>query len=355
MSKSLSMGMIYTHTYYRNNRIDSAVKHIDNETNDIKTNDIKTNDIKTNIIQSNKMITVNYDSNVIHKTYELKGPLTYSQIMNELVIETGAPKKDIILYIENAKLVENGSTAQTKFTDTTDELYNDIQLRMKFRPVYGDHIHTIYSIVVYVDGEYKFLSPFSDVEPISVHGDYTNGSKYSLAKGIVSSVHTHGDGRIHVHPFTTNAVDRDNSSGLGCTLKLFWNTIGCNYRNIAVEGETLPSLGFTKNVTLIPLDDVTADTNYTFVKHNDESLRLDPTEAYQWVIYAWDSFEDYKTDTNNPTFIYYNDLENVWLHNDNSVFVIGYVPTSYTQTIPPDIKEKLELNIVGHITYLENR
>jgi len=36
MSKSLSMGMIYTHTYYINNRIDSAVKHIDNETNDIK-------------------------------------------------------------------------------------------------------------------------------------------------------------------------------------------------------------------------------------------------------------------------------------------------------------------------------
>ena len=110
-----------------------------------------------------------------------------------------------------------------------------------------------------------------------------------------------------------------------------------------------------KNVNLIPLGDVTAKTNYTFVEYNDNSLRLDPTEAYQWVIYAWDSFEDYKTDNNNPPYIYYNDLENIWLHNDNSVFVIGYVPTSYTQTIPPEIKDKLELNINGHIAYLENR
>ena len=343
MVRPSSMGAIYTDTsaYRRNNRIDNVVKQLGNEMNAVKTSINQSN---------NNTITVNYDSNVIHKTYELKGPLTYSQIMNKLVNETGAPKKDIILYRENTKLVQNGSTAQNKFTDTTDELYNDIQLRMKFCPVYGDHIHTIYSIVVYVDGEYKFLSPFSDVEPISTYGDYDNGSQYSLAKGIVSSVHTHGDGRVHVHPMSANAVDRDDSSGLSCTLKLFWNTIGCT-----VEGETLPSLGFTKNVTLIPLDDVTADTNYTFVEHNDESLRLDPTEDYQWVIYAWDSFEDYKTDTNNPTFIYYNDLENIWLHNDNSVFVIGYVPTSYTQAIPPEIKEKLELNIKGHITHLEKQ
>ena len=347
MSKPLTMEIIYNYisAYCINNRIDSDVKQLINEMNDVK----------TSINKSNNTITVNYDSNIIHKTYELKGPLTYTQIMNELAIETGAPKKDIILYIDNSKVVQNGSTTQIKFTDTTDELYNDIQLRMKFRPVYGDHIHTIYSIVVYVDGEYKFLSPFSDVEPFSTHGDYDNGSQYSLAKGIVSSVHAHGDGRVHVHPMTANAVDRDDSSGLSCTLKLFWNMIGCNYRNIAVEGETLPSLGFTKNVTLIPLGDVTADTNYTFVKHNDESLRLDPTEAYQWVIYAWDSFDDYKTDNNNPTYIYYNDLENIWLHNDNSVFIIGYVPTSYTQTIPPEIKDKVELNINGHIAYLENR
>ena len=327
MVKPSSMGAIYTDTsaYRRNNRIDNAVNQLTDEMNAVKTSINQSN---------NNTITVNYDSNVIHKTYELKGPLTYSQIMNKLVNETGAPKKDIILYRENTKLVQNGSTAQTKFTDT-NELHHDIQLSVKFRPIIGDHIHVLYSVVVYVDGEYKCLTPAT--------GD-----------DIGRSVHNHGDGKMHIHPFQNDTEDVDNSSGLGCTLKLWFHGIGCKYRIFDIKGETLPGLDFTKNVALIPLDDVTYNTNYTDIGPTTMGLKLDPTDEYQWVIYTWDTYGEYKANPEHPNYIYTNNFENIWLHNDTSVMVMGYVPKIYIHTIPPVVREKLELSINGHITWIEN-
>jgi hypothetical protein len=295
------------------------------------------------------MIIVNYVSKDVHKTYKFKGPLTYSQIMKKLKCKTGAPIKDIVLYNDNIKLVRYDSIEPSKFIDTKKS-YDDIKLFMKFRPVYGDHIHTLYLVCAHVDGSYKFLSPLADVEPIEkFNGENAGDPPYYMAKGIMSSVHVHGDGKIHIHPSTSAPYNRSDSEGLNCTLKLFYPMAGCKYQTI----NNLPSLEFQKNINLMNLDQVTSKTNYTYVGNTlGRSLRLDPSNTHQWCMYAWDSFEEFKK-RYNPV-VYHRDLENIWLHNDNNVYVFAYVPIEdFGYSIPQGIKAKLYETIDGHIDMLE--
>jgi hypothetical protein len=294
------------------------------------------------------MIIVNFFSNEIHKKYTLNGPLTYSEIMKQLADETGAPIKDIVLYRENIKLVHHDSVESSKFIDN-NESHDNIQLFMKFRPIYGDHIHTIYLFCVHIDGNYKFLSPFPDAHPIEKFTPNINGPPYYIFKSVMSSVHTHGDGLIHIHPTTSAPYNRSNSEGLNCTLKLFYPIIGCYYRTI----NNLPSIEFEKNIHLMSLDNVTSKTNYTYFGNTwEKPIRLDPSNTHRWCMYVWDSFDDFKK-RSNP-IVYHTDLENIWLHNNHNIYVFVYVPNKdFGPSVPEDIKAKLYETIDGHINMLE--
>lgn len=218
---------------------------------------------------------------------------------------------------------------------------------MKLKPVLGDHIHTIYSFWVYHENNYKLISPLVDIYPIEEFKDNNSSPEYYLCRSLHLGIHAHGDGRIHIHPFSSIPALRHLSEGINSKLGLFYPMVGITYRIV----NNKPSLSFNRNVTFINSTDVDEKSNYTFMNSTStEEFRFDADNNYQWYLFIWDSYEDFK-EQHKPKILT-KDLFNIWLYKDKNVFIFGYFPILNYDNIPDIIFNKVYTVISGHIDHL---
>lgn len=164
-------------------------------------------------------------------------------------------------------------------------------LRLKERPVSGDHIHM--SMTIYVNG--KLRSPEHD-RPIREDIPYEQKPKVCNISGTIAytklwphaGVHTHCDGLIHVHPWSAPRVIR--KEGLDVQLGLWFDQVGIRYREVPK-----PSLSF-----------------------GDE--RFDGNETHAWRL---SERICYKDTTSN---VYWQGLDQIWLGYAYSSYVLWYGP-----------------------------
>ena len=262
--------------------------------------------------------TVTYNNT---NTYIFRKNTCANRLLAMLERKTGVPKNAIVLYTRPTVLLTEGyNTKPYQEIDSNSHIHDN--LIMKIRPLVGDHVHIIHSFWVF-DGTYKLISPLKDIYPVTTHngGTPSEPTDYYLLNALNAGVHTHGDGFIHIHPFTAPAMLSDLAEGLNCTLKLYFPVIGVTYKTVT----NLPSIQFNENVNFINYKDVDLTSGYTYVDSDQsEPLLFDPDDSLQWYLFIWDNYTDFKNKRKPKIFV--QDISNIWLYRNAAVFIFGYFP-----------------------------
>ena len=292
-------------------------------------------------------ITVSYINANISNKYIFRKNIKGKILLEELEIETGVPKEAIVLYIyPYVLLIDELLVSPYVKLDIEKEV--DVDILMKIRPLVGDHTHIIHSFWVYTDNTYKLISPLGDIFPITEYEPEVEREPgfYYLLNGLNAGVHTHSDGLIHVHPFTAPSVLINQSEGLNSTLKLYFPVIGVNYKSI----DDKFSLQFNKNVNLIKYNDTNSKSGYTYVSSDFSTpLLFEPTIELQWYLFVWSNYKDFLN--KKLPKIYTNDVNNIWVFKNGSVFIFGYFPKDKViNNIPNIIRNKVYTVTSGQIS-----
>jgi hypothetical protein len=166
-----------------------------------------------------------------------------------------------------------------------------------FPPQVGDHWHAAY-------GFYRcdtWLPKITDDKEETVIDDATGGERLADDEYALSGVHTHGDGVIHYHPFSTRSVGK--RAKLGVFLDVY--------------------------------DIELSDTRLAFPEsEGGEVYDLDDGyecggEDTEIKVVAWDSY----TDTGEGQ-TYITDLTGIPIKNDGMVFAIAVVPRGAEVSMP---------------------
>jgi hypothetical protein len=157
-----------------------------------------------------------------------------------------------------------------------------------FPPQVGDHWHAAYGFRV-CD---TWLAKITDAKEETTIDPQTGSEQYVDEEYGLAGIHTHGDGVIHYHPFSTRAV------GKRAKLGVFLDVYDIELSETRLD---LTSVG---------------DKVYDI----DDGFQCGGEDAVVKVV-AWDSF----TDTGNGQ-TYITDLPDVALRNDGMVFVVAVVP-----------------------------
>ncbi len=179
------------------------------------------------------------------------------------------------------------------------------------QPGIDDHWHAAYGF--FVCGEWFRLT--GDKEEVNAQGQLAN-TDY-----LTTGVHSHDDGVIHWHAFTSKAVG--NNADLGVFLDVY---------GIEVNGDRLR---FPDGQPAIGESGGTAEQEYV-----EGETQCDGEDAEVSVV-VWDSFSD----TDDGT-TYITDFEDIRVRNDGMVFAISFNPRNTDVSMPPWAKD---LPVLGAI------
>ena len=174
-----------------------------------------------------------------------------------------------------------------------------------FPPQVGDHWHAAYGMYV-CDG---WLPKLTGTQEDTTTDPSTGQKAYVNDLFGSTGIHSHGDGVIHYHPYSSKAV------GKRAKLGLFLDVYGVK---------------LTSDELKLPADQGGDDYKVGDYKCNGKDVEIK--------VVAWDSY----TDTGaGQTYI--TGLTDVRIKNDGMVFTIAVVPAGTEITMPPWAKELPDL------------
>ena len=166
-----------------------------------------------------------------------------------------------------------------------------------FPPQVGDHWHAAYGMYV-CDG---WLPKLTGAEEETTLDASTGAEVYDNADFAATGIHSHADGVIHYHPYTTKAVG--SRAKLGLFLDIY-------------------DVELTKDGIVLPTDQGGEQYLVEDTKCNGEDTSVR--------VVVWDNY----TDTSDGT-TYVTDFDNIRIRNDGMVFTIAIVPADAEVTMPP--------------------
>ncbi|MCB1001153.1 MAG: hypothetical protein R2713_21210 [Ilumatobacteraceae bacterium] len=177
-----------------------------------------------------------------------------------------------------------------------------------FPPQVGDHWHAAYGMYV-CDG---WLPKLIGAQEETTLDASTGAESYDNPDYGSTGIHSHADGVIHYHPFTTKAVGR--RAKLGIFLDVY---------DIELNNERLA----------LPEDQGGDVYDVEDYQCNGEDVEIK--------VVAWDSY----TDT-GPGLTYITDFPDIRITNDGMVFAIAVVPVGTDVEMPPWAAELPQLGAV---------
>ncbi len=174
-----------------------------------------------------------------------------------------------------------------------------------FPPQVGDHWHAAYGMYV-CDG---WLPKLTGNQEETLLDASTGAETYVNAEFGATGIHSHDDGVIHYHPYSTKAVGK--RARLGVFLDVYG--IELNTDRLALPED--------QGGDVYDVDDYQC---------NGEDVEIK--------VVAWDSYTDTGKGTTNIT-----DLADVRITNDGMVFAIAVVPVGTEVSMPPWAAELPEL------------
>jgi hypothetical protein len=174
-----------------------------------------------------------------------------------------------------------------------------------FPPQVGDHWHAAYGMYV-CDG---WLPKLSGNQEDTTLDASTGSESYVNDEFGSTGIHSHDDGVIHYHPYTTKAV------GKRARLGIFLDVYG-----VKLNSDEL----------VLPADQGGDEYKVGDYKCNGKDVEIK--------VVAWDSYTDTGKGTTNIT-----DLSDVRITNDGMVFTIAVVPVGTEVSMPPWAAELPEL------------
>lgn len=172
-------------------------------------------------------------------------------------------------------------------------------------PTINQHWHAAYGFYL-CDTWYQLQG---NLEERDSQGQFTN------VKFLQSGIHSHDDGVMHWHPYTSKAVGRN------AVLGVFLDTYGVELTNDSIK--------FPANNVLGSTDEYIAGET----KCNGEDAEV--------AVKVWKSF----TDTDGGTR-YIANMDKIHIDNDGMVFAIYFTPRDADQTMPPWAKDLPQLGAV---------
>ena len=173
-------------------------------------------------------------------------------------------------------------------------------------PTINDHWHAAYGFYL-CDDWYQLEG---NLEEQNAQGNFTN------TNFLQTGIHSHDDGVIHWHPYTSRAV------GANATLGVFLETYDVELTN---DSLTFPSAtALTANSEYPPVNGFDALEEYV-----EGETQCDGEDA-ELSVKAWESFTD--TDGGQR---YIANMDNVHVDNDGMVFAVYFTADGADQVMPP--------------------
>lgn len=183
-------------------------------------------------------------------------------------------------------------------------------------PTINDHWHAAYGFYM-CDSWYQLEG---DLEERNSQGQFIN------TNFLRTGIHSHNDGVIHWHPYTSAAVGRN------ATLGVFLETYDVELTN---DSLTFPSASaLTANSTYPP-------ANFDPLEEYIEGENQCDGEDAELSVVAWNSF----TDTDGGTR-YIANMDEVHVDNDGMVFGIYFTAKNTDQSMPPWAQDLPQLGAV---------
>jgi hypothetical protein len=173
-------------------------------------------------------------------------------------------------------------------------------------PTVNDHWHAAYGL--YLCDDWYQLN--GNLEEVNSQGSFTNTS--FLRTGI----HSHDDGVIHWHPYTSAAV------GENAVLGVFLENYGIELTNESLTIDDVATVGANPEFPPANGFDPLAEYVEGETQCNGEDAEVS--------VKAWSSYTD--TDSGNR---YIANMDRVHLDNDGMVFAIYFTPREADQVMPP--------------------
>jgi hypothetical protein len=184
-------------------------------------------------------------------------------------------------------------------------------------PTINDHWHAAYGFYL-CDG---WVQLEGNLEERNSQGQFTN------VNFIRSGIHSHDDGVIHWHPYTSRATGRNAT--LGVFLESYDVELTDDSIKFPSESAAVPNPDF--------LDQAPSDLQQEYV---EGETQCDGEDA-EVTVKAWGSF----TDTDGGSR-YIANMDNVHVDNDGMVFAIYFTPKGTTQVMPPWAENLPELGAI---------
>ncbi len=184
-------------------------------------------------------------------------------------------------------------------------------------PTINDHWHAAYGL--YLCDDWFMLN--GNLEELSAQGGFVNTDFRR------TGIHSHDDGVIHWHPYTSAAV------GDNAVLGVFLENYGVELTNESIRFENVGAVGPNPNFPPANGFDVVDEYVEGETQCNGEDAEVS--------IKAWGSFTD--TDGGNR---YIANMDRIHLDNDGMVFGIYFTPKDTPQNMPPWASQLPELGAV---------
>jgi hypothetical protein len=185
------------------------------------------------------------------------------------------------------------------------------------RPTINDHWHAAYGFYL-CDG---WVQLNGNLEERNSQGQFTN------TKFLQTGIHSHDDGVIHWHPYTSRAV------GKNAKLNVFLDTY-----DVVLDNDRLV---FPSATTVGPNPNYVGDAPSEILQEYVEGETQCDGEDAELSVKVWDSF----TDTDNGQR-YIANMGNVRVTNDGMVFGIYFTAKDADQPMPPWAQQLPQLGAV---------
>jgi hypothetical protein len=173
-------------------------------------------------------------------------------------------------------------------------------------PTINDHWHAAYGFYL-CDG---WVQLEGNLEERNSQGQFTN------VNFVRTGIHSHDDGVIHWHPYTSRATGRN------ATLGVFLEAYEVELTDDSIKFPSMTAMGPNPDF----LDQAPSDILQEYVEGEQQ---CDGEDA-EVTVKAWGSF----TDTDNGSR-YIANMGNVHVDNDGMVFAIYFTPKDTSQVMPP--------------------
>jgi len=173
-------------------------------------------------------------------------------------------------------------------------------------PTINDHWHAAYGFYL-CDG---WVQLNGNLEERDSQGQFTN------VDFVRTGIHSHDDGVIHWHPYTSRATGRNAQLGV------FLDTYDVELTDDAIRFPSLSSFGPNPN----HLDEAPSELLEEYL---EGETQCDGEDA-EVTTKAWGSF----TDTDGGTR-YISNMGNIRVENDGMVFAVYFTPDDADQPMPP--------------------